>query len=381
MVIAMADPASDPSDMTATNKTRRKRLFILFGIVLVVIAALVLAWQVLFAWRSVSTDNAYVGADVAQVTPLVAAPVAAVMVEDTQQVNKGDVLVRLDDADARLALAQAEAELAQAERRFRQTSATGQSLVARSQARDADIRAAQAQVRVSEADLEKAQVDYDRRRTLSETGAVSGEELTSAAAALRTATANLTLARAQLAQIRATRESAQSEAAANLALTSGTTEATSPDVLAAQAARDRARLDLERMVIRAPIAGVIAQRDVQVGQQVAAGRQLMSIVPTDRLYVDANFKEGQLTRVRAGLPVELVSDLYGGDVVFHGKVAGLGGGTGAAFALIPAQNATGNWIKVVQRLPVRILLDQQELKAHPLRVGLSMEATVDVSAR
>jgi len=377
----MAEQASALPETTSPNKARRKRLFIVFGVLLVAIAALVLAWQLLFAWRSVATDNAYVGADVAQVTPLVAGPVAEVLVEDTQQVKQGDVLVRLDDADARLALARAEAELAQAERRFRQTSATGQSLEARSQASEADIRAAEAQVRVSEANLEKAQVDYDRRRTLSGTGAVSGEELTSADAVLRTATANLSLARAQLAQIRATRESARNEAAANLALTRGTTEATSPDVLAARAARDRARLDLDRMVIRAPIAGVIAQRDVQVGQQVAAGRQLMSIVPTDQLYVDANFKEGQLTRVRAGLPVELVSDLYGGDVVFHGKVAGLGGGTGAAFALIPAQNATGNWIKVVQRLPVRILLDPQELKAHPLRVGLSMEATVDVSAR
>jgi len=358
---------------------RRKRLFLVFGIVLAVVAALVIAWQLLFAWRSVATDNAYVGADVAQVTPLVSGPVTAVLVQDTQTVKRGDVLVRLDDADARLALARAEAELAQAERRFRQTAATGQSLQARTVARQADINAARAQVQVQQANVERAQVDYDRRQALSGNGAVSGDELTAATNALRTAQANLALARANLAQVQATRSSAEEESRANLALTQGTTEATNPDVLAARAARDMAQLELERMVVRAPVAGVVARRNVQVGQQIAAGTPVMSIVPVDSLYVDANFKEGQLSHVRAGQQVELVSDLYGDDVVFHGRVAGLGGGTGAAFALIPAQNATGNWIKVVQRLPVRVALDPAELRAHPLRVGLSMEATIDVS--
>jgi len=150
-------------------------------------------------------------------------------------------------------------------------------------------------------------------------------------------------------------------------------------VLAARAARDQAQLELDRTVIRAPITGVVTRRQVQVGQRIAAGASLMTIVPVDRLYVDANFKEGQLKRVRPGQPVELTSDLYGGDVVFHGRVVGLSGGTGAAFALIPAQNATGNWIKVVQRLPVRVAIDAKELAAHPLRVGLSMDATIDVS--
>ncbi|RKF23001.1 HlyD family secretion protein [Altericroceibacterium spongiae] len=385
----MADQASSPppsaeqipSSDTApsSNKARRKRLFIIFAIVLAVIAVIVLIWQLFFAWRWVSTDNAYVGADVAQVTPLVSGPVAQVLVKDTQHVKKGEILVRLDDADARLALQEAEANLAQAERRFRETSATGQSLLARSDAREADIRAAQAQIKVSEANFEKAKVDYDRRRALAATGAVSGDELTSATNAFSTAKANLALAKAQLAQMKANKQSARRDAEANLALTKGTTETTNPDVLAARAARDKAQLDLERTVIRAPVDGVIAQRNVQVGQQLSAGTQVMSVVPTQSLYVDANFKEGQLTRVRAGQPVELTSDMYGGDVVYHGKVAGLGGGTGAAFALIPAQNATGNWIKVVQRLPVRVQLDPEELQAHPLRVGLSMEATVDVS--
>jgi len=148
-------------------------------------------------------------------------------------------------------------------------------------------------------------------------------------------------------------------------------------VAAARARLDRARLDLERTVIRAPVAGIVASRQVQVGQRVQPGGNLMRVVPVQEAYVDANFKEGELTEVRAGQPVELHADLYGSDVVFHGRVMGLGGGTGSAFALIPAQNATGNWIKVVQRVPVRIRLDPAELRAHPLRVGLSMTARID----
>ena len=167
--------------------------------------------------------------------------------------------------------------------------------------------------------------------------------------------------------------------AANQALIQGSSADTNPDVAAAKAALDQAQLDLERTVIRAPIDGVVTNRQVQVGQRVAAGSPVMTVVPLGSVYVDANFKEGQLKRVRPGQPAELVSDLYGSGVKFHGRVVGFAGGTGSAFALIPAQNATGNWIKVVQRLPVRIALDPKELSAHPLRVGLSMDAKVDVS--
>lgn len=376
----LSSPAT-AQDAPADKNGTRKRMFLIFGIALAVIALLVLIWQLVFAWRSVSTDNAYVGADVAQITPLVAGPVAQVLVQDTAQVKAGDILVKLDDADARIALGRAEAELARAERTFRETMATGQSLMARADARDSDIKAAQAQLKVSQANFDRAKIDFDRRRKLAETGAVSGDELTAATNAYRNAEANLALTRAQLAQAEANRHSAVREADANLALTRGTTEQTNPDVMAARAARDQARLDLDRTVIRAPFDGIVAQRRVQTGQRVAAGAALMTIVPINRLYVDANFKEGQLKRVRAGQPAELIADLYGSGVVFHGRVLGLGGGTGAAFALIPAQNATGNWIKVVQRLPVRIALDPNDLAAHPLRVGLSMDATVDVAGQ
>ena len=358
---------------------RRKRLFLILASAVISIAILVALWYFIFGWRTVSTDNAYVGGDVAQVTPLAAGTVLAVNVQDTRVVRAGDILVRLDDADAKIALARAEADLAAAERRFRQTAATGGALEAKVQARDADIASARAQLSVAEANFDRARVDLERRRKLAPSGAVSGDELTSASNAFAAARANLTLARAQVAQAASTRQSAIGDSAANAALTQGLTAENNPEVLAARAARDQARLDLERTLVRAPVAGIISRRQVQVGQRVAAGAALMTIVPMDQLYVDANFKEGQLGKVKPGQHAELTSDLYGGDVVYHGRIIGLAGGTGAAFALIPAQNATGNWIKVVQRLPVRIALDPKELKAHPLRVGLSMDVDVDVS--
>jgi membrane fusion protein (multidrug efflux system) len=372
---------SSGAEVAADKTALRKRLFLIFGIAIAVIALLVLAWQVLFAWKTVSTDNAYVNADVAQVTPLVSGSVAAVLVEDTALVKTGDVLVRLDASDAQMALDRAEAELARAEREYRQTAVTGQALLASAAARTADVAAAQAQLEVASANLERSRVDYERRRKLSANGAVSGDELTAATNAYQAAQANMALARAQVRQAQSNGRAAARQAAANLALTAGTTETSSPEVMAARAARDQAKLDLARTVIRAPISGIVTRRQVQVGQRLAAGAALMTIVPTDRLYVDANFKEGQLKRVRPGQPATLTSDLYGGDVVYHGHVVGLAGGTGAAFALIPAQNATGNWIKVVQRLPVRIELAPKELAAHPLRVGLSMNAEVDVSRK
>lgn len=329
----------------------------------------------------VSTDNAYVGADTASVTPMVAAQVLNVRVSDTQAVRRGDVLVQLDDSDARIALAQAEADLAKARRQYGQTSATSAALAAQVDARNADIARARAQLVSAQADYERARVDLARRQRLAPNGAVSGEELTSATNAFASARAALELARAGIAQASSTKGAASGELAANNALISGTTANNAPEVLAAQAKVAQAKLDLERTVIRAPIDGVITRRNVQIGQRVAPGTALMLIVPVGQLYVDANFKEGQLDRVKVGQAVTLTSDLYGGDVEYHGRVVGLSGGTGSSFALIPAQNATGNWIKVVQRLPVRVALDPKELQAHPLRVGLSMDAEIDVSAK
>jgi membrane fusion protein (multidrug efflux system) len=336
-------------------------------------------WYMLHDTGHVSTDNAYVTADSAQVTPLVAAAVVDVPVVNTQYVRKGDVLLRLDDSDAKLAVEKAEAAYLKARRQYAQSSATSGSLAAQVGARQADIGQAHAQLVAAQSAVAKAKADLDRREHLAGDGFVSREELTTYRNAYVSAQANLREAEAAIVQADANKGAAQQSYAANQALIAGSSIDTNPDVAAAKAALDQARLDLSRTVIRAPIDGVVTNRQVQVGQRVAAGNSVMTIVPVGAVYVDANFKEGQLARVRPGQTAELTSDLYGSKVVFHGRVMGFAGGTGAAFALIPAQNATGNWIKVVQRLPVRIALDPKELASHPLRVGLSMDAAVDVS--
>ncbi len=373
-----ADPKDSPKVDTA-NPGKRKRLLLIFAAVLVVIAILYFVYDSLVLSKRVTTDNAYVAAETAQVMPLVSGQVIAVTVSNTQTVKRGQVLMRLDDADLQIAVAQAEADLAGAERRYGQTAATGDALQAQANARGADIGAARAQLLLAQGNLDRAQIDYQRRQALVAAGAVSGDEVTAATNALRTARANVAIAQAGIAQATATRASALEDRAANTALTRGTTRDNAPEVLAARAKLRQARLDLSRTVVRAPIDGVISQRNVQIGQRLAPGTAAMVIVPVDQLYVDANYKEGQLQHVRVGQHATLISDLHGDDVVYHGRVVGLAGGTGASSALIPAQNATGNWIKVVQRLPVRIALDPKELRDHPLRVGLSMDAEIDIS--
>jgi membrane fusion protein, multidrug efflux system len=368
---------AEKAAVKSADPRRRKAMF---GVA----AAFLLAgggWYMFHDTGHVSTDNAYVEADSAQVTPLVSAAVVDVPVVDTQYVHRGDVLLRLDDTDARLAVEHAQAAYLKARRQFAQSSATGGSLEAQVTAKDADIGQARAQLAAAESAFQKAKIDLDRRQQLASTGAVSGDELTTVRNAFAAAQSNLGVARAAVAQAEAQRGAAQKSYAANQALIDGTSIDDNPDVAAAKAQLDQALLDLQRTVIRAPIDGVVTNRQVQIGQRVAAGSPVMTIVPVNSVYVDANFKEGQLTRVRAGQPATLTSDLYGSKVVYHGRVEGFAGGTGSAFALIPAQNATGNWIKVVQRLPVRIGLDPKELAAHPLRVGLSMDATVDVSGK
>lgn len=371
-------PTTSASDDNMQNK--RKKFLGFFALILLIAAILYAIWA-LFLNHSVSTDNAYVGAETAQITSMVSGQVAQVLVKDTQTVHRGDVLVRIDDRDAKIALAQAEAELAKAKRQYKQTAANSSSLNSQVVVRADEINSAKAQVAQAQADYDKAALELNRRAQLAASGAVSKEELTKAQSAVETTKAGLELAKAGLAQATSSRKAAESTLAANEALIQGVSETSTPDVQVAQAHVEQAQLDLERTVIRAPVDGVITRRNIQVGQRVAPGTSMMMIVPLNDLYVDANFKESQLKKVRPGQPVTLTSDLYGDDVEYHGKVVGFSGGTGSAFALIPAQNATGNWIKVVQRLPVRIALDPKELAEHPLRVGLSMEAKVDLSAK
>ncbi|THD81108.1 MAG: HlyD family efflux transporter periplasmic adaptor subunit [Phenylobacterium sp.] len=365
---------SDTTTATATGaatsarsgaRSSRRRLLTLLAAVVVVGVVAYGVYALLFAGRSVATDNAYVGAEVAQVTPLVSGPVAQVPAKETQTVRAGQPLVILDDADARIAVAQAEAALGQAERKVQAYEASDTALAGQQAARQADLQRAQA-------DLARSRTDLDRRQNLASSGAVSGEELT-------TAKDQFAQAQAAIAQAQANVHAAQGQREANSVLIAGVSLEQNPEVAAARSRLDAAKLALSRTVIRAPLDGVVSKKTVQVGQQVQAGAPLMAVVPITAAYVDANFKEGQLRKVRVGQPVTLTSDLYGGGVVFHGRVTGLSGGTGSAFSLIPAQNASGNWIKVVQRLPVRIALDPRELAQHPLRVGLSMKTKIDIS--
>ena len=366
---------------TTAQDDKRKKLLHMLGLVVLVGALGWGVWYWLTQSGRVHTDNAYVGADTAVVAPFVSGPGKEVRVAGTQTVNKGDVLVILDDADAQVDLANAQAMVQQAEQRFRQTLASGTAFRARLTARGADTAQAEARLAAARADAEKARAALARRESLAPSGAVSQEELATARAAYAQTRAVEEQARAAIATAEATRASAVGELASNEALTQGVSIATAPDVAAARARLAQARLNLERTVIRAPISGVVTQRQVQVGQRIQAGAPIMTLVPLDAVFVDANFKESQLRAVKPGQKVELTSDFYGSSVTFHGTVKGFAGGTGAAFSLIPAQNATGNWVKVVQRLPVRILLDPRELAAHPLRVGLTMTATVDTRAK
>lgn len=345
-------------------KTARRR-----GLALIAAATVVgglgwAGWQWLHAGNFQSTDNAYVAGHVVQITPQVAGTVVSIGVEDTEFVRAGQVLVQLDAADARIALEQAQAQLAQTVREVRTLFANHGALKAQIRLREADLARAQAEA-------VRLQDDVNRRAPLLATGAVAQEEL-------QHAKAQLTSAQSAVAAAQSALLTAKEQLLASQTQTDGTTPQEHPSVQRAAAHVREAHLALERTQLRAPVDGHIAKRGVQLGQRVAAGAPLMTVVALDKLWVDANFKESQLQSLRIGQPAELTADVYGSKTVYHGTVAGLGAGTGAAFALLPAQNATGNWIKVVQRVPVRIALDAKEVAVHPLRVGLSMEAVVDV---
>jgi membrane fusion protein (multidrug efflux system) len=351
---------------------------LLGGVILVAAVVVGLDW-LLVGSRHATTDDAYVDASVAEVTPLVSGPIIAAPIYDTMPVHRGDVLVVIDPTDFKLALAEDEAALGQAERRVEGYFASRDAQGAMTHAKAADVEHARAQLTSAQSDLARARTDLARRQALAADGAVSGDEITAAENRLRETEAAVSAAQAALVETQAEEVSASGQTRVAEALVAGTSVADNPEVAAARAKVDQAKLDLERTVIRAPIDGVVAKNVTEIGQRVETGAQLMTVVPIQDAYVDANFKEQQLRKMRIGQPAVLTSDLYGGGVKFHGHIVGLAGGTGAAFALIPAQNATGNWIKVVQRLPVRIALDPQELKAHPLRVGLSMNVDVDIA--
>jgi membrane fusion protein (multidrug efflux system) len=328
----------------------RRRWLVALGAVIALIALVWLGWWLLYARLYESTDDAYVAGDMVNVMSQVSGTVVSIGADETDLVEAGQELVRLDATDARIALQDAEQQLARTVRQTRTVFAT----------RD-QLRAVADQRR---ADLARAQSDFNRRKNLAASGAVSGEELGHAQDALKAARDALIAAEKNLA--------------ASSALVGRTGVADNPDVRAAATQVERAWLALVRTSVHAPVTGYVARRTVQLGERISPGAPLIAIVPLGRLWLEANFREGQLRRMRIGQPASVVADLYGGHVTYHGRIAGLGMGTGSAFALLPAQNATGNWIKVVQRVPVRIELEPRELAAHPLRIGLSTVVTVDL---
>ncbi len=334
----------------AAPAKRTSRLIIISIILLIAAAAYGYYWLTVLK-NFEHTEDAYAAGNLVQLTSQVAGTVVAIHADDTDLVDAGKTLIALDNTDAKVSSTQAAAQLAQTVREVRLTFANNNSLQAM-----ADMRSVE---------LERAKADLARRMAAGNSGAVSVEEIEHARNAVKQSEAALITAKEQLAS--------------NKVLTENTSIEQHPNVLRAAARLKEAMIAESRTSLPAPISGYVAKRAVQIGQRVAAGSPLLSIVPLNSLWVDANFKEVQLAKMRIGQDVILHSDVYGSDVEFHGKVVGVSAGTGSAFALLPAQNATGNWIKVVQRVPVRISLDPKELAAHPLRVGVSMQVKVDIS--
>jgi membrane fusion protein, multidrug efflux system len=346
------------------NPQRKKALAAVTAVVAVAGIAYGVYWALVLNHYE-STDNAYVQGNVVQLTPQIGGTVVAINADDTDHVKAGQWLVKLDPADAQVALDQAEAQLAQTVREVRTVYANNSTLKAQIALREADKARALS-------DLARAQDDVSRRSPLVASGAVGKEEFDHVTAQLAASKSSVAAAQSAVA-------AAREQLASNQTLTDGTAVDQHPNVLRAAARVREASLAVRRAELLAPVDGFVAKRSVQLGQRVAAGAPLMSVIALNKVWVEANFKESQLRNLRLGQPVTLEADVYGTKVEYHGAIEGLGAGTGAAFALLPAQNATGNWIKVVQRVPVRITLDAKELADHPLRVGLSMDAKVDVS--
>ncbi len=368
---------------TAAPPNSRKRNVILLRIGAAALAILLasLAWWFFFGrWYS-STDDAYIGGNVVSVTPLTSGTVVSIHADTTQAVTEGQLLAQLDDNDARLQLDGAEAALAAAVREVRGLYAINRSSLPLIAQRRADLARAQAELARNEAALAQAEAEFKRRELLVKQNFISAENLqiaqTTRDAARAQRDAALSAVEASSAAINQTVD----QATVSSARVDNTSLENHPNVRSAAVRVREAALALARTRVIAPVSGQVAKRSVQIGERVKPGDSLMALVPLEKVWLDANFKETQLADVRIGQPVKVTSDFYGDSVVFHGRVLGLAPGTGSAFALLPAQNATGNWVKIVQRLPVRIALDPKELQEHPLRIGLSMDATVDTHDR
>ncbi|KJZ42181.1 efflux RND transporter periplasmic adaptor subunit [Pseudomonas fluorescens] len=351
--MATADTATQTPDNAQDTSNSRKRKVMLFVLTIVVILAGVGVWgyhEFYGRWNE-STDDAYVNGNVVEITPLVTGTVVSIGADDGDLVHEGQVLINFDPNDAEVGLQSAQANLARTVRQVRGLYS--------------NVDGMKAQVNAQQAEVQKAQDNFNRRKNLAAGGAISQEELSHARDDLTSAQNALANAKQQLKT--------------TSALVDDTVVSSHPDVMSAAAQLRQAYLNNSRSTLIAPVTGYVAKRSVQLGQRVQPGTALMAVIPLDQLWIDANFKETQLRDMRIGQPVDIEADLYGSDVKFSGTIDSLGAGTGSAFALLPAQNATGNWIKIVQRVPVRIHINAEELAKHPLRVGLSTQ--VDVNLR
>ncbi|UPF06386.1 HlyD family efflux transporter periplasmic adaptor subunit [Pseudomonas mosselii] len=347
----MATPADTSTPAPAPDNTRKRKIWLLALLLILVLAgAGTWAWYSLVGRWHESTDDAYVNGNVVEITPLVSGTVTSIGADDGDLVHAGQVLLQFDPADSEVALQSAEAKLARTVRQVRGLYSNVDSL--------------KAQLQTRQAELQKAQQDYNRRKVLADSGAIAAEEVAHSRDDLTVAQAAVNSARQQLNT--------------STALVDDTVVSSHPEVMAAAADLRQAYLDHARTTLVAPVTGYVAKRTVQLGQRLQPGTATMAVIPLDEVWIDANFKETQLRDMRIGQSVEITADLYGSEVRYTGTVDSLGAGTGSAFALLPAQNATGNWIKIVQRVPVRIHLDPEQLKAHPLRIGLSTVAEVDL---
>lgn len=345
-----SSPDTAPTEQDLNNQRKRKTLLLGLLVLVLVLGAGVWAWHELYGRWSENTDDAYVNGNVVEITPLVTGTVTSIGADDGDLVHAGQVLIQFDPSDTEVGLQSAEAKLARAVRQVRGLYS--------------NVDGQKAQVAARKAELQKAQENYNRRKTLAAGGAISQEELSHA--------------RDDLASAQSALSNAQQQLNTTTALVDDTVVSSHPEVQAAAADLRQAYLDNARTTLVAPVTGYVAKRTVQLGQRLQPGTATMAVIPLDQLWIDANFKETQLRNMRIGQPVDIVADLYGSDVKYSGTIDSLGAGTGSAFALLPAQNATGNWIKIVQRVPVRIHINPEQLAEHPLRIGLSTQVDVDL---
>ncbi|MCI3946534.1 HlyD family efflux transporter periplasmic adaptor subunit [Pseudomonas syringae] len=349
MATAATENTSEPSQKKDANPGKRKFLLIGLAIIVVLCGLGIWAWYEIYGQWSEETDDAYVNGNVVEITPLVTGTVISIGADDGDLVQEGQVLLKFDPSDAEVSLQSAEANLGKVVRQVRGLYSNVDGL--------------KAQIAAQRAAVQTAQDNYNRRRGLAAGGAISQEELSHARDSLTSAQSAL--------------NNLQQQLSTSVALVDDTVVSSHPDVKAAAAQLRQAFLANARSTLVAPVTGYVAKRTVQLGQRIQPGTATMAVIPLDQLWIDANFKETQLGKMRIGQPVEISSDLYGSDVKYSGTIDSLGAGTGSAFALLPAQNATGNWIKIVQRVPVRVHINPEELARHPLRIGLS--TTVEVN--